>query len=83
MPLHVASEHCKQSIDRVGIQTFSSKILTAWVSVRPSLASQQFRTDDKQLIVSGTCTSQQICTPECWLRTRHIVTTLQPTIRRP
>jgi len=80
----MTSKHCKQSIDRVGVQTFSRKTLTAWVCVRPNLAPQQFRTltDDKQ-IVPDTCTSQQICTPECWLRTWHIVTTLQPTIRRP
>lgn len=80
----MTSKHCKQSIDRVGVQTFSRKILTAWVSVCPSPAPQQFRTltDNKQ-IVSDTCTSQQICTLDCWLRTWHIVTTLHPTIRRP
>lgn len=87
MPLQVTPEHCKQSIDRVGIQTSSTKILTAWVSVRPSLAPQQFTTltDDKQ-IISDTCISQQICTFECGLRTRLIAVnnfTVQPTIRRP
>lgn len=51
MPLQVTSEHCKQSIDQVDIQTSSRKILKAWVSVRPNLAPQQFRTltDNKQI----------------------------------